>query len=205
MAVPTKIDIIQRDIPQSVVEFGAPGLKVQDPDFMPAYVMNYILGGGGFSSRLMDEIREKRGLTYGISTSLAVLEGGGLLLGGFSTRNDSAGDAYRLLLAEVDRMAKDGVTDKELEDAKTYLTGSYALRFDTNEKIANQLLTYRVLGYPIDYILKRNDLVRGVTKADVARAAQRLLHTDRFVFVVVGSPKGLDAAPATAPTPAKPQ
>jgi len=201
VVTPAKIDIIQRGIPQSVVSFGAPGIKVADPDFMPAYVMNYILGGGGFSSRLMDELREKRGLTYGISTSLAVLEGGGLLLGGFSTRNESAGDAYRLLLAEVERMAKDGVTDKELEDAKTYLTGSYPLRFDTNEKIASQLLTYRVFGYPIDYIIRRNDLVRGVTKADVARAAQRLLKTDRFVFVVVGQPKGLGAAPAAAKTP----
>lgn len=201
LVTPTKIDVIQRDIPQSVVQFGAPGIMVQDPDFMPAYVMNYILGGGGFSSRLMDEIREKRGLTYGVSTSLAVLQGGGLLLGGFSTKNESAGDAYRVLLAEVDRMAKDGVTDKELEDAKTYLTGSFALRFDTNEKIASQLLNYRVLGYPIDYIVKRNDLVKAVTKADVARAAQRLLHKDRFVFVVVGGPKGLDGAPV--PVPAK--
>ncbi len=129
-------------------------------DFLAAYVMNYILGGGGFSSRLMDEIREKRGLTYGISTSLSAYEGGGLFVGGFSTRNDSAGDAYRILISEVERMAKDGATDQEIADAKTNLTGSYALRCDSNEHISNQLLTYRVLGYPIDYIFKRNDLIR---------------------------------------------
>jgi zinc protease len=194
--IPTgkNIDIVKRDIPQSVVQFGAPGLEVADPDFIPAYVMNYVLGGGGFASRLMEEIREKRGLTYGISTSLSILQGGGLFVGGFSTRNESAGEAYRLLLAEIARMAKDGVSDAELMDAKTYLTGSFALRFNTNDKIANQLLSYQVLGYPIDYINRRNDLVRAVTKADVSRAAARLLKTDAFVFVVVGAPQGLPAA-----------
>jgi zinc protease len=200
----SKIQIIKRDNPQSVVEFGAPGVTFADKDFMPAYVMNHILGGGGFASRLMDEIREKRGLTYGISTSLAVFEGGGLVLGGFSTRNESAGEAYQLLLAEIARMAKDGATDKELQDAKTYLTGSYALRFDSNDKIANQLLAYRVLGYPIDYLGRRNDMIRAVTKADVARAAMRLLKPEQFVFVVVGAPKGLEgeaaqSAPAKSP------
>jgi zinc protease len=196
-----KVSVVNRAIPQSVVRFGAPGLEVSDPDFMPAYVMNYVLGGGGFSSRLMDEIREKRGLTYGIYTSLAVLQGGGLVSGSFQTRNESFGEAYKVLLAELQRMAKDGVSDAELADAKTYLTGSFALRFDANDKIANQLLTYQVFGYPIDYIVKRNDLVRAVTKADIARAAKRLLNTDEFVFVVVGAPKGLEAAsePGAAP------
>jgi zinc protease len=196
-----EITIVKRDIPQSVVQFGAPGLEVADPDFIPAYVMNYILGGGGFASRLMDEIREKRGLTYGISTSLSILQGGGLFVGGFSTRNESVGEAYRLLLAEIARMAKEGVTDAELADAKTYLIGSFALRFDSNDKIANQLLSYQVLGYPIDYIIRRNDLVRAVTKADVSRAAARLLKPDAFVFVVVGAPQGLPAAAPSGATP----
>jgi zinc protease len=166
---------------------------------MPAYVMNYVLGGGGFASRLTDEIREKRGLTYGISTSLSVLQAGGLFFGSFQTRNETFGEAYRILLAELARMANDGVSDAELADAKTYLTGSFALRFDSNDKIANQLLTYQVFGYPIDYIIKRNDLVRAVTKADIARAAKRLLNADGFVFVVVGVPKGLDGEAAATP------
>lgn len=195
-----KLSVINRQIPQSVVRFGAPGLDAADPDFMPAYVMNYILGGGGFSSRLMDEIREKRGLTYGIYTSLSVLQGGGLVSGSFQTRNESFGEAYKVLLAELKRMSDAGVSDAELADAKTYLTGSFALRFDTNDKIANQLLNYQVFGYGIDYIVRRNDLVRAVTKADIARAAKRLLDANQFVFVVVGQPKGLgDAAASGAP------
>jgi zinc protease len=195
--------VIDHDIPQSVVIFGGPGLKATDKGFLPAYVMNYILGGGGFSSRLMDEIREKRGLTYGISTGLASYDAGGLLIGGFSSRNDAFGEAYQVLNEEIERLAKGGVSDQELADAKTYLTGSYALRFDSNNKIADQLLAYRVLGYGIDYVNKRNAMVNAVTKQDVARAAQELLKPGAMRFVVVGRPEmrkaDADASAVQAP------
>ena len=112
--------IISRDIPQSVVQFGAASVRPNVADAMPTYVMNYIYGGGSFASRLMDEIREKRGLTYGISTGVYYFQGGGLILGSFSTRNETAGEAYRLLVSETERIARGGVTDKEFADAKTY-------------------------------------------------------------------------------------
>ena len=181
--------VVDRDIPQSVVTFGAPGLMPSDEEFMPALVMNYVLGGGGFASRLMEEIREKRGLTYGIYTSLAIYDAGGLFRGSFSTDNGAFPEAYSVLQDEIARMAAGGVTAEELTNAKTYLTGSFALRFDTNEGIAGQLLSYQLNGFGIDYINKRNSLIEAVTAEEISQVAQELLKEDKFLYVVVGRPK----------------
>ena len=134
------ITIVEREIPQSVMTFAMPGIQRSDPDFITAYVMNFVLGDGGFGSRLMEEVREKRGLTYGIYTGLASWANGGLLIGSVSTQNARAGETLDVLRAELVKMAEKGPTEKELEQAKTYLTGSYALRFDSGSKIAGQLL-----------------------------------------------------------------
>jgi zinc protease len=189
---PPSVKVIERDNPQTAAAFGIPGIAREDKDFMAAYVLNYILGGGSFSSRLMDEVREKRGLVYNISTDLdPFFIGGGDITGSFGTKNETAGQALDLTRAELGKLQTAGITASELGDAKTYLTGSFALRFDTNAKIARQLLTYAMQGKGLDYVDKRNKEVEAVTLADVNRAAKRLLDPSRLVVVMVGKPQGV--------------
>lgn len=187
------LKVIDFDIPQSIIFFGQAGILRDDPEFIPAFVMSFILGGGGFGSRLTTEIREKRGLTYGVSIGLVPLESAGLVMGTFGTRNEKAAEAIAVVRAELARMANDGPTLQELEDAKTYLTGSYALRFDTNSKIASQLLGIQQENLGIDYIDRRNSLVEAVTVEQVREQARRLLDADRLIVTVVGKPEGLPA------------
>jgi zinc protease len=201
--------IIRHPYPQSTVLFGGKGLKRDDPDFVPAFVMNYILGGGGFSSRLTEEVREKRGLAYSIGTFLYPLRHAALYLGQVGTKNASVGTALSLIRTEYARMAEEGVSDRELADAKTYLTGSYPLRFDSNAKIANEMLGIQEEGLGIDYVSKRNGLINDVTKADIARTAKRLLHGEALTVAIVGEPdmneKPLPPAnPAAMSAPAGP-
>ncbi|TPE52186.1 M16 family metallopeptidase [Amaricoccus solimangrovi] len=191
--LPGTLSVIDFDVPQSIVFFGQHGLDRDDPDFIPAFVMDYILGGGGLGSRLSTEVREKRGLTYGINTMLVPYDLGALYMGHFASANDRVAQAVELVRAEWKRMAEGGVTEAELEAAKKYLTGAYPLRFAGNGRIAQQLLGIQVAGLDIDYVNKRNDLVEAVTKEDVARVAKRLLDPGELTFVVVGQPEGLKA------------
>ncbi len=193
------VTVIDWDSPQTVVSFAGPGLAIDDPDYFAAFVANHILGGGGFSSRLMDEIREKRGLTYGVSTGLATGIYGHSWQGGMAGPNATTGQAVDLIRSEWDRMAADGVTDRELTDAKTYLTGEYPLRFDGNGQIASILSGMQLAGFPIDYPNTRNDRVDAVTAADVQRVAQRLLKSDDLRFVLVGRPEGIEGDRAESP------
>jgi zinc protease len=180
---------IGMDIPQTVLTFAGPGLKREDPDFIPATVAAYILGGGSFSSRLYSEVREKRGLAYSVSLGLSPLDHAGLVYAGTSTRADQAGEVVKLVQDVVRRFAEEGPTDKELADAKSYLIGSYPLRFDTSTKIAGLLLSIQLDDLGIDYIDKRNDLIAAVTIEDVRRVAKRLFSGD-MVVVRVGQPAG---------------
>lgn len=182
------------DNPQSVVVFGHEGIKRDDPDFFPAYVMNHILGAGGFASRLMDEVREKRGLTYGISTYLVPMDLAEIYQGSFASSNDRVAEAIDVVRAEWARLAADGVTEEELQAAKTYLTGSYPLRFDGNGPIANILVGMQMEGLPIDYVNTRNAEIEAVTLDDVKRVAARVLRPEALHFVVVGRPVGLGPA-----------
>ncbi|MDR5652591.1 M16 family metallopeptidase [Ruixingdingia sedimenti] len=177
--------------PQSVIIFGHEGIPRHDPDFIPAYVANEILGGGRFSARLMREVRDRRGLTYGVGSYLYTLASADLAMGQLSTANATAGAAIEVVRAEWDRIAEEGVTAEELEATKTYLTGSYPLRFDGNAPIARILVGLQLLGYPIDYPAARNAMVEAVTLEDVNRAARRLFRPDNLRFVVVGAPEGL--------------
>jgi zinc protease len=167
--------------------FGLPGIKRSDPDFIPAYVANYILGGGSFSSRLMNEVREKRGLTYGISTGFAPYKEGGLWIGQVATKKASMRQTIKVLRATMKTFAAHGPTDKELADAKTYLTGSFPLAFDSNVGIASQLNVFQSEGLGVDYVKKRNSLIEAVTAADVRRAARRLLTPKKLTVVVAGT------------------
>ncbi len=193
------ITIVERKIPQSVMSFAMPGLVRSDPDFVTAYVMNFVLGDGGFGSRLMEEVREKRGLTYGIYTGLASWTNGGLLIGSVSTQNAKAGETLDVLRAELVKMAETGPTEEELEQAKTYLTGSYALRFDSGSKIAGQLLGIQQDNLGIDYVTKRNDLINAVTVEDARRVAKRLIDPEALTISIVGRPEGIPLRTGDAP------
>ncbi|MEM8920161.1 MAG: pitrilysin family protein [Pseudomonadota bacterium] len=178
--------------PQTLISFSAPGPKRADEDFVPAYVLNYILGGGGFSSRLMDEIREKRGLTYGIGTSLRGSAHLGLWGGRTQTKNESVQELIDIAKAEIARLRAEGPSDKELADAKAYLTGAYPLGFDTNSKIAGQLMYVRQNDLGLDYVATRNDLIDAVTREDLMAVADKYLDPEAFTFVLVGEPKGFE-------------
>ncbi len=179
--------------PQSVVLFGHRGIGFDDPDFFAASLLNDILGGGRFSARLMQEVREKRGLTYGIGTGLASRDLSAEWTGQFQASNEKVAEAIDVVRAEWARMAKDGVTEEELATAKTYMTGAYPLRFDGNGAIANILVGMQMLGLPSDYPKTRNDKVNAVTMQDIRRVAARLMKPENLSFVVVGEPVGVEA------------
>ena len=199
MAVPDPASIvIERKVPQSVAVFGLPGIKRDDPDWYAALVMNQIFGSGGFSSRLTEEVRTKRGLTYGVYTALQPMDHTGLVIGSVATVNARMGESKSVIESEIARMADNGATDAEIVDAKTFLTGSYALNFDTSGAIAGQLVGIQRYGFGTDYIDKRNALIEAVTKDDVNRVAKRLLDPSRLLWVIVGEPEGLGAKPEAA-------
>ena len=188
-----KLKVIEMDVPQSVVQFGFAGLPRKHPDFMAAFIMNQILGGGGFASRLTEEVREKRGLAYSVYSYLSPYKQTAIFGGGVATKNEEVARSIEVIRAELKRMADDGPTEKELANAKSYLTGSFALRFDTNSKIANQLIWMLQEEMGIDYVEKRNALVDAVTMDDVKRVARELLKVDDLIITVAGKPKGLAA------------
>jgi zinc protease len=192
--LPSGTTVIDFPSPQSVALFGHEGIARDDPDFFPAFVLNQIMGGGNFRSRLMQEVRVARGLTYGIYSYLATAEYGQTMGGRFSSSNDLVAEAIAVIREQWADVAANGVSDEELEAAKRYLTGAYPLRFDGNGRIAGILAGMQADGMPVDYILSRNDYVEAVTAEDVRRVAERLLQPDALHFVVVGRPEGLDAS-----------
>lgn len=186
------VTVVPFDTPQSVAFFGHEGITRDDPDFFPAYVANEIFGGSGFQSRLMTEVREKRGLTYGIGSYLVPMDRAELVLGQVASANDKIGQAIDVVKDEWRKISEEGVTEEELEAAKTYLTGAYPLRFDGNGPIARILVGMQMDGLPIDYIATRNDKVNAVTLDDVRRVAKRIYRPDDLHFVVVGQPEGVE-------------
>ncbi|MBX6323604.1 MAG: insulinase family protein [Rhodospirillaceae bacterium] len=183
--------VVEKDIPQSVVVFGHEGIARHAPDFYAAYVVNHILGGGGFSSRLTEEVREKRGLAYGIDTYLATYDHAALIAGGVGTQNARVAESLSILRQEWARMRDEGPTEAELADAKTYLIGSYPLRFTTSTATSRALVAVQLEDFPVDYFAKRNGYIRAVTLEDARRVAKRLLDPDKLAVVVVGKPEGV--------------
>ena len=188
--------VIDFDTPQSVAVFGQLGIEQDDPDFFAARVLNQILGAGGFESRLMTEVREKRGLTYGVYSFLVPRDHAATLQGQVASSNDRVAEATAVIREEWARAATEGVTPEELNAAKTFVTGAYPLQFDGNGPIARIMVGMQMLGLPIDYIATRNEKVEAVTLEDVNRVAAELLTPDALHFVVVGKPQGIEA---TAP------
>ncbi len=187
------ITVVEFDTPQSVAYFGHAGIKRDDPDFFAAYIMNQVLGAGGFESRLMTEVREKRGLTYGIRSYLVPKFHSEMVFGSVASSNATIAEAIEVIRAEWARMAEDGLTPEELETAKTYLTGEYPLRFDGNSEIAKIMVGMQMIELPPDYVINRNDYIEAVTLEDVNRVAAELLKPEELHFVVVGKPVGLDS------------
>ena len=185
------LEIVELDVPQSSATLVQEGLARDHPDFMTAYVMNYILGGGGFTSRLTTEVREKRGLTYSVYSYLMPYERTAIMAAGVSSDNARIAEAVDVIKAEWTRMRDEGVTEEELEAAKRYLTGAYPLRFDSNAKIAGQLAGIKRQGFGPEYIRERNGMIEAVTREEVARVAGKLLAPERLKIVVVGKPEGL--------------
>jgi len=198
-AKPPQRAFVPLDVPQTVITFGGPGVKRSDPNFMAAYVVNHILGGGGLSSRLYREVREKRGLAYSVFESLLWMEHSAVFIGNTGTRADRANDTIDAIEKEVRRIAEEGPTQKELDEAKSYLKGSQMLALDTSSKLAQALLQYQQDKLPIDYIEKRNAIVDAVTLDDAKAAAKRLWGQGLLTVVVGRAPQAAAQPAAAAP------
>ena len=191
-ALPGGTKVVDFETPQSVALFAQSGPDRHDPDFLTAYVLNHILGGGGFESRLMTEVREKRGLTYGIYSYLADKDAADLWMGSVASANARIGDAIAVIRDEWARLRDEGVSAQELADAKTYLTGAYPLRFEGNAQIASIAVGMQVDGLAPEYIAERNAMVEAITLDEINRVAREWLDPDQLTFVVVGQPEGVD-------------
>ncbi len=184
--------VVRKDVPQSQVLFGEAGLARDDPDFYAAYVANHLLGGGGFTSRLTEAVREKRGLAYSVYSYLYPMDFAPLWLGGLGTANAAVGEALKLVRTQIAEMAAGDIGQAALDDAKTYLTGSFPLRLTSNDGIAAILVAMQVDHLGIDYLEQRNRYIEAVTLKDVQRVAARLYHPDHLLVVVVGEPQGVE-------------
>ena len=179
------------DVPQSTIRFGRPGVTKHDPDYFAVVVANHILGGGTFTARLFHEVREKRGMAYSVYSQLNEYDQCPMLIGAAATKNERAGEALKIIEEEVRRFADHGPTEDELDKAKKYLIGSYALRFDTSTKIASQLVNLQLDGFDAAYLDTRNDRIAAVTLTDCQRAAKKLLGDGGLLVSVAGQPEGL--------------
>ena len=180
---PVKVD---RNLTQSTIVMGHEGPLRMDPDHYAIRVMNQILGGGALSSRLGDSIRNERGLAYSVYSYFVAGRNAGRFQMAMQTRNESAREAMSVARAEIERIRRDGVTDEELRDAKSYLIGSFSLGLETNDDIADFLGQVEYLGLGLDYADRYPDLIRGVTVEDVLRAARKHLQPEKLIVVVVG-------------------
>ncbi len=183
--------VIEMNVPQSVAMFGFGAMARKDADFIPAFVLNHIVGGGGFASKLMEEVREKRGLAYSIYSYINPFAHSSILVGTVATKNDAMATSLDVIRAELQKMLDEGPSQEDLDNAKSYLVGSYALRFDTSNKIASQMLGVMIEDIGMDYFEKRNDLIQAVTLEDIKRVAKKWLTTQDLIVLIVGKPNGV--------------
>jgi zinc protease len=179
--------------PQSVILFGQGGIQTDDPDYFPALLLNEAMGGSRFSARLMTEVRAKRGLTYGIGTSLVGYDQAEVMMGQTSVANEKVAEAVEVIRDEWRKIAEGGLTEAELDATKTYITGAYPLRFDGNGPLASIMVNMQMMGLPADYPKTRNEKVWAVTMEDVQRVARELYTPDKLRFIIVGEPQGVTA------------
>ena len=188
------VTVIDYDTPQSVALFGHSGIERDDDDFFAAFILNAILGGSGFESRLMNEVREERGLTYGIRSYLVPKLHAEMWIGQVASSNDTIAEAIAVTRDVWADLAQNGVTEQELSVTKTFLTGEYPLRFDGNAEIADIMVGMQMVGLPPDYVVNRNDYIDAVTIEDVNRVAATYLRPEDLHFVVVGQPEGIESS-----------
>ncbi|MEI7872564.1 MAG: pitrilysin family protein [Alphaproteobacteria bacterium] len=187
--------IVERPVPQSTAMMALPGIARDDPDWYAAVVMNHVLGGGGQQSRLFNEVRDKRGLAYGVSTALRTYKQAALMVISTASANERVAEAIRIIRAEFVRLRTEGITEQELADAKTYLNGALALSLDSSGSVASLLQSLQVDGLPSDHLTRRTALIGAVKLDDVRRVARRLLRDEAMTTVVVGKPVGVTADP----------
>lgn len=188
-----EVIVVEKDNPQSRVVFGQPGLYRDDPDYYAALVLNHILGGGSFTSRLYDEVREKRGLAYSVFSYLLPMENAAMWMGGAGTENAAVGQSIDIIRDEWANLQAFAVSQEELDKAKANLIGSFGLRFDNTSAIAGTLVAVQVRDLGIGYLNERNSLIEAVTLEDVRRVAGRVLDPNALTVVVVGRPEGVQA------------
>jgi len=186
---PAKIVRINKDLTQANIVLGHNGVERGNPDYYAIQVMNYILGGGGFSSRAMDSIRNERGLAYSVYSFFAAEKSHGAFEFIMQTKNETALEAARIAIGEMRRMREEPVSEQELNDAKDYLIGSFPLRFDTNRKVAGFLSQVEYFKLGLDYPGRYPDLIRRVTREDVQRVAKQYLQPEKLITIIVGNQK----------------
>ena len=189
--IESQIYFHKKDIRQSSIFFAAESVSKSDPDFYPAYVMNYILGGGGFFSRLTTEIREKKGLVYSVYSYLYRYDKYNFFSGGAQTSNENVNEVLKIIKEELMKIKKNGVTEKELKDAKNYLINSYVLRLDSNKKVASILLNTQLDGLNKDFFEERNNYINSVSLKDIKRVSKKILDEDQIFFLILGNPSNL--------------
>ncbi|MEL6104175.1 MAG: pitrilysin family protein [Pseudomonadota bacterium] len=188
--------VVEFQTPQSVAIFGQKGIALDHPDYFAAMILNQVLGAGGFESRLMTEVRGKRGLTYGVYSFLVPQDLAATYQGSVASANDRIAEAIAVVRDEWAKAAENGITEQEMQDAKTFITGAYPLRFDGNATIARIMVGMQMMGLPVDYIATRNEKVEAVTLEDINRVAGELLSPDELTFVIVGQPEGIETTVA---------
>ncbi len=181
----------KKDLKQASILFAGEGISKNDPYFYSAYVMNYILGGGGFFSRLTTEVREKKGLVYSIYSYLYRYDNYNFFAGGAQTSNENINKVINIIKEELMKIKKEGVTEEELENAKNYLINSYVLRLDSNKKVASILLNTQLDGLDIDFFKKRNDYINSVSLEDIKKVSKNILDENQIFFLIIGNPKNL--------------
>jgi zinc protease len=189
-----KTIVVEKSLPQSVAIFGHRGFKRTDSEWYAAYIVNKILGGGGFSSRLMEEVREKRGLAYGVYSWLNPFESVGLIMGSVATSNSRVKESLDIIREEWRKMSKLAISEEELQEAKNYINGSFPLRLDSSRRIAQILLAVQVNRLGIEYLNRRSSLINSVSRDQVKKTAKRLLDPRLLTVVVVGQPEGISSS-----------
>jgi zinc protease len=195
----SEVEVANMPVPQSVVVFGQPGVRRNDPDWYAALLDLNVLSSGGLTSRVTQEVREKRGLAYSVSASLDPLNHAGVILGQAGSQNANVAQAIDVIRSTWQRMHDDGPTAKELGDAKTYITGSFPIGLDSTGRIASILVSIQFDHLGIDYLAKRDQIINSVTLADAKRVAKSLLAPDKLLFAVVGQPENLNGAVRVTP------
>lgn len=187
-----EVIVVEQDIPQSTIIFGHRGLPRDDPDYYAAYILNHVLGGGGFTSRLYEEVREKRGLAYSVNSYLLPMDHSAMWMGGAATENSAVGQSIEVIRAEWAQMRDTGISEEQLAAARDNITGSFALRFSSTSGIAGMLVAIQRQDLGIDYIDERSKFFEAVTVDDVRRIARTVLDPEALTVVVVGKPENVE-------------